>query len=144
MKKMFNKIKENLGEESLDSALIIAILFPIFLSFIIGGWAFFEAQSTANDVNFDAGRYASVFGCSYDNLQSMKNVSEFSNYTITVNDAQIGEKGTKGVIAIACADPSTKGSEIRVITQTKVGAFGTYFPNYATRSAYFTQEVSGG
>lgn len=155
MKNIFKRVKSNLGEETVDTALLLAILLPIFLCFALGGWAFFEAQSEANDINFDAGRYLSVNGCTYDSMRTMSSKAEFSNYMIYNNSGTafqngyaLGEeyaktKSSKGVISVVCAEHSTKGSDIKVSTSTKSARFGTYFPLTASRTAYFTQEISG-
>lgn len=143
MKDIFKKIKLNSGEETIDTALLLAILLPIFLSFTIGGWAFFEAQSECNDINFNAGRYLSVNGCNYGNTKSMGELSEFSNYTIYFKGNWL-HSGTKGEIRVECDYGATKGSEILVTTTTNSARFGTYFPVKAARSAYFTQEISSG
>ena len=144
MKDIFKKIKLNSGEETIDTALLLAILLPIFLSFTIGGWAFFEAQSECNDINFEAGRYLSVNGCTSNNAISMHSENEFSNYTIFFNDNQYSATGTKGEIRISCVEPATKGTEILVSTTTNSARFGTYFPIKAARTAYFTQETTHG
>lgn len=144
MKKLLNKIRNNQGDETIDTALILAIILPIFICLIVGGWSFFQAQAKTNDVNFLAGRYLSTHGCSSKVGSSMYNHSTFAGYDIIVSTPEYtppAPDGDYGTIYVFCPTDANKGSTFKVVTKTNVSSFGTFFPKTTQTSGYFTQEV---
>ena len=154
---MLKRIFKNKGDVSLQTALIIAIVLPLFLLFNLGAYSFFSVQATNYNLNFDVGRYVSVSGCSYSRLQNMGSNGQFGNYSITVNtysDGALGDSnhlissqsvgtGSGGNITINCVENSQQGNTIQVITQKKVPVFGGMFPSTALKGGLYTQEAKG-
>lgn len=148
--KIINKIKLNMGEVALETALVVGITLPIIMTLIFGGYMFFMNQAENNTVNFNAGRYISVAGCYIDEsgdsqgISTMGESGTFSNYNLYLNDEKFHSYFDEGqYIKIYCNEDSQKGDSIRVITRLRSTPYGTIFPFYSARNALYTQEAPG-
>lgn len=145
MKKIINKIKQNKGAVSVEAALVCLLIFPIFISLIVGGYCWSTAQSTNVNINFETGRYVSTVGCNYSKLNaSMPSLTKYEGYEIIVNDIQLTNmSGSNEKIVISCPVESTRGSEFEVTTIYPVFSSAIYnlFPATVVRSGIYVQEA---
>lgn len=70
MDKLLKPFINNRGSLSLEMVIVTMIMFPIFISLIIGGYAYFTISSENTNLNFKTGRYVSTTGCNITKLQS--------------------------------------------------------------------------
>lgn len=142
-----NRLKKKEGAISVEAAAVIMLTFPTLLLFLVGSFTFFSAHSKNLDINYEAGRYASMAGCKVTSLStSITNDSRFDKYAILVSEGS-GEPvqlkdGTGGRIYISCAADSKKGNEFTVLTSYPVnsGGFGKFFPLNSTYKGIYIQE----
>ena len=165
---MLKRRNKKKGDITRQTVLIMSVILPMFILFLLGAYAFFSVQATNYNLNFDAGRYASVSGCYLNpasdpelnqGLNNMGTNGQFSYYNITVNiygaAGRIGDSNnlvttavlstgrTGGNITVNCIDNSKQGNTIQIITEKNVPAFGGMFPNTAKRVGLYTQEAPG-
>ena len=148
MDKLLKPFINNRGSLSLEMVIVTMIMFPIFISLIIGGYAYFTISSENTNLNFKTGRYVSTTGCNVTKLQStMPLASSFNGYTINVSDGSNNttiQNGNSGTISILCANNSTKGDEFTVLTtlDSSQDVFIKFFGPLVAREATYVQEVS--
>ena len=146
MRKLLIKIRQNGGSVSIEAAAAAMIFLPILLSLILGAFFFYKTTIRSNDLNFNAGRYASTTGCSIEKLSAMAVNENFADYTVVVyegsNEATIS-LGAKGRVYIRCQADSDKGSEFEVTTMvsTSVETPVHLFPITITRRENYVQEA---
>ena len=148
MNRIVDAFKINKGSLSLEMVIVTMIMFPIFISLIIGGYAYFTISSENTNLNFKTGRYVSTTGCNITKLQStMPLASSFNGYTIDVSDGSnstVVQAGNSGSISISCASDSKKGDEFIVTTSldSSQDVFIRFFGPLVVRKAIYVQEVS--
>lgn len=148
MDKLLKLFLNNRGSLSLEMVIVTMIMFPIFISLIIGGYAYFTISSENTNLNFKTGRYVSTTGCNITKLQStIPLASSFNGYTINVSDGSNNttiQNGNSGTISILCANNSTKGDEFTVLTtlDSSQDVFIKFFGPLVARKATYVQEVS--
>lgn len=148
MNRIMDEIRINKGSLSLEMVIITMIMFPIFISLIIGGYAYFTISSENINLNFKTGRYVSTTGCNITKLQStMPLALSFNGYTINVSDGNnstVVQNGNSGSISISCANDSKKGDEFIVTTSldSSQDVFIRFFGPLVVRKAIYVQEVS--
>ena len=136
---MLRKIKDQTGVATIETILVVMLVFPLMIMFIVGAFTFFNVHSQNVNINFDAGRYVSTTGCSIDKLQdSMHGLTKFSNFNIFVNGAKI-QNGTKGDISTTCQNNSQSGDELNVVSSLPVYNI-KFFPITSARSGNYVQE----
>jgi hypothetical protein len=96
------------GAAATEAVLAIAIIIPILIGFIFGGYDFYLKQADNVNLNFQAGRYfTTMTSCDSATLASISLNQEFSHYNvITVIDGKRKEayKAAKkeGTIIVYC------------------------------------------